>query len=257
MVELNCETDFVGRNDLFGKLLVDIAHSAAYHAEEPSDFQENPTLLRTCSVNALLDAPYLQKDPSQSPDPSASIGSAIRDTIAKVGENISLRRVVSVVLPSAPESVQAGVRVASYIHGSTTEPSLGRMGTLALLYLKSPNLKARFVEEAFRGDLAKLERALARQIAGFDTRSIRLVTESPETVLYEQPFMLFLGEFSGQPVKNVLQAWAAQKGLLDSNANEEYQGISVNEFAKWSVGQDLLSDGTLADELSTIETGSS
>ncbi|KAI5122372.1 hypothetical protein M0805_004129 [Coniferiporia weirii] len=259
MIELNCETDFVGRNEMFGKLAADVAHSIAFHAEEPVDFQENPTLLRPCSVDALLDAPFLQKDPTQSLSSSASIGSAIRDTIAKIGENISLRRAVSVVLPSAPEAMLAGVRVASYAHGSTTDPSLGRLSTLALVYLKSPRLKELFAENVFREDLAKLERALARQIAGFDTRSIRLVGSSPETALYEQPFMLYPGEFSGQPVKSVLQTWAEQKGLIDNTKPEEYQGIAVSEFARWSVGQNLSSErvvSTLKDELDAIDSQS-
>ncbi|THH06671.1 hypothetical protein EW145_g3925 [Phellinidium pouzarii] len=257
MIELNCETDFVARNDMFSKLAADIAHSTAFHAEEPNDFQDNPTLMRPLSVDALLDAPFLPKNPSfDLSSPSASIGSAIRDTIAKIGENISLRRAVSVVLPSAPDAMLAGMRVASYAHGSTTDPSLGRLGTLALVYLKSPNLKKLFASDAFPSDLAKLERALARQISGFDTRSIRLVGNSAETALYEQPFMLFPGEYNGQSVKSVLQTWAEQKGLIDNAQPNEYQGIAVSEFARWSVGQDLSSErvvSTLKDEMDTID----
>lgn len=98
---------------------------------------------------------------------------------------------MSVVLP-APEGMQAGVRVAPYVHGSAGDLPAGRMGTLALTYIKSPKLKQVFVEEAFQSDLAKLERSLARQIVGFDTRSIRFVKESPEAALYEWPLAPFL-----------------------------------------------------------------
>ncbi|EJC97583.1 uncharacterized protein FOMMEDRAFT_137587 [Fomitiporia mediterranea MF3/22] len=256
MVEINCETDFVGRNELFGKLVSDIAHTTAFHAEAPEDFQENPKLLRPFPLESLLDAPLMQKNSPSELSSTATVSSAIRDTIAKVGENISLRRAISVVLPPAPESVQAGIRVASYVHGTTTDPTRGRMGTLALTYLKTPNLKEVFAKEGFLSDLEKLERALARQIVGYDTRSIRLVNGSPETVLYEQPFALFPGEFAGQPVKNVLQLWAEQKGLFDKNAVEEYQGIAVSEFARWTVGEDMSEDSVvsaLADEMASIE----
>ena len=248
MVELNCETDFVGRNELFASLVNDIAHSTAFHATEPRDFGKNPTLLRPFAVDELLDAPLLRKGDTSIP--SDSVGSAIRNTIAKVGENISLRRAFGVVLPPAPpEDVQAGVRVAPYIHGSTSNSSAGTMGTLAFLYLRSSNLKALFSQEAFRDDISKLERALARQICGFDTRSIRLVKGDAATALYEQPFVLFPGEFNGQPVKSVLDAWAKQKGFFDKDVPDEYQGLAVSEFARWSVGQDTESEKVVSSEL--------
>ena len=52
MIELNCETDFVGRNELFVKLSSDIAHSTAFLSEESPDFQRNPALLRPFPVDA-------------------------------------------------------------------------------------------------------------------------------------------------------------------------------------------------------------
>lgn len=245
MVELNCETDFVGRNVIFSRLVDDIAHSTAFHATEPENFEQNPTLLRPFEVDALLDAPLLRKEDPASP--SGSVGSAIRDTIAKIGENISLRRAVSVVLPPAPEAVQAGVRVAPYLHGSTSNPNTGTMGSLALIYLKSPNLQSLFAKQDFREEIQKLERALARQIVGFDTRSIRLVKGAAATALYEQPF-LFPGDFNGQPVKFVLDAWAKQKGFFNKDVPEEYQGLAVSEFARWSVGQDVVSEKVVSSE---------
>ena len=241
MVELNCETDFVGRNELFGKLVQDIAHSTAFHSEVSNDFQVNPKLLRPFEIDALLDAPFINRQPNTATSSSTSVGSAIRDTIAKVGENISLRRAVSVVMPGAPESYNAGVRVASYVHGSTIDPSVGRIGTLALLYLKSPRLSECFKSEFFMPDIEKLERALARQIVGFETESVRQVSANAETALYEQPFMMLPGELSGRPVKSVLRAWAEQKGLVNNPGDEDFHGVAVSEFVKWSVGQDATS----------------
>lgn len=258
MVELNCETDFVGRNELFGKLVSDVAHSTAYHAEASEDFQSIPTLLRPCAVDALLDAPYLQPDPSQSmSDPSKSIGSAIRDTIGKIGENISLRRAVSVVLPAAPDSFDAGIRVASYVHGSAKDASLGSSGTLALVYLKSPKLAECFRSSEFRTEFGKLERALARQIVGFNALTLRQTTaENAETALYEQQFSLYPGKYSDLPIKAALQLWAMQEKLIQAPNYEDFNGIAVSEFVRWSVGQDpsLAESAVVSCEYKSVTT---
>lgn len=59
MVELNCETDFVARNELFSKLLADISHTTAFLAEEPhpDSFEQHPVLLREYQGDSFLDAP--------------------------------------------------------------------------------------------------------------------------------------------------------------------------------------------------------
>ncbi|KAL5533722.1 hypothetical protein ACEPAG_182 [Sanghuangporus baumii] len=262
MIELNCETDFVGRNELFVNLSSDIAHSTAFLAEESSDFKQNLALLRPFPVDILLDAPLLRKDPSSlSPaiPTSSSVGSAIRDAIAKVGENITLRRAVSIVLSPPPPTVNAGLRVSSYVHGSTSNPLCGRMGGLVASLLESSRLKELFAQESFRNELAKLERALARQVVGFETHSIRSTKKGPDTTLYEQPFLLYPGEFAGQPVGSVLEAFAEQKGLIDQSVKDQYQGVAVVEFAKWSVGEDESSEGLgacLAGEMEAGETKS-
>lgn len=242
IVELNCETDFVARNELFDKLLADIAFSVAFHAEQPMDFQDTPTLIRSCPVDALLDAPYLEI-PSEQTNSEAvsSIGSAIRDSIAKLGEKIQLRRAASVVFRGVKDdegSVQAGLRVGSYAHGGKT-PTHGRIGTLALLYLKSPELKTLIHSSSFLSELEKLDRAVARQIAGLDTRSIHFRKDSPETSLYEQPFMMFPGEYSSMIVREALQKWASQNGMLKDSDPNVFEGVSISEFARWTVGEEL------------------
>jgi elongation factor Ts len=95
VVELNCETDFVGRNDAFVQLAKDIAMQIA---------ALNPQYLRKEDVPAealqgaevttpekyyeevvLLEQPFVKQ-------PSVTIGQKIQDTIAKTGENIVVRR---------------------------------------------------------------------------------------------------------------------------------------------------------------------
>ena len=110
LVEVNSETDFVARNDLFQGLVKMIADAA---------------LTAGADVEKILAARA----------GSITIADAIADTIAKVGENMTLRR-------AAELSVGKGV-VASYVHSSVTD-GLGRIGVIVALESggKADELKA-------------------------------------------------------------------------------------------------------------------
>jgi elongation factor Ts len=99
LVEVNSETDFVARNDLFQGLVKMIA-SAALDAGS--------------SVDKILAAKA----------GSATISAAIAETIGKVGENMTLRR-------AAGLSVGKGA-IASYVHNSVAD-GLGRIGVIVAL----------------------------------------------------------------------------------------------------------------------------
>jgi elongation factor Ts len=99
LVEVNSETDFVARNDLFQGLVKMIA---------------NVALDAGTDVNKILAAHA----------GSITIADAIADTIAKVGENMTLRR-------AAELSVGKGA-VASYVHSSVGD-GLGRIGVIVAL----------------------------------------------------------------------------------------------------------------------------
>ena len=154
MVELNCETDFVARNDLFGRLVADVAHTAAFHAEMHQASDRPLSVLRSFEVDELLDAPLMQENPTpSSPTSSTTVGTAIRDSIAKLGENIRLRRVVTAVLvgnnASHPFAIEnGGGRIAWHTHGGTL-PSQGRLGALVFLYLRSPRIAKLFENSEF------------------------------------------------------------------------------------------------------------
>ena len=91
MVEVNCETDFVGRNAKFGDLVADIAHTAAFIAEAKS----SSNFINSISLELLQDAPLLSRIDGQTeprgtvagagwrksrriPDPSQTVGTAVR-----------------------------------------------------------------------------------------------------------------------------------------------------------------------------------
>ena len=99
LVEVNSETDFVARNDLFQGLVKMIA-SVALRAG--TDLEK----IKAAKVGSL------------------SVEEAITDTITKIGENMTLRR-------AATLTVGKGV-VANYMHNSVVE-GLGKIGVLLAL----------------------------------------------------------------------------------------------------------------------------
>ena len=99
VVEVNSETDFVARNDLFQGLVKMIADVA---------------LTTGTDVGKILAGRVGDR----------TVADAITETIAKVGENMTLRRAASV-------SVGKGV-VASYVHNSVID-GLGRIGVIVAL----------------------------------------------------------------------------------------------------------------------------
>ena len=256
LVELNCETDFVARNALFGRLVADVAHTAAFLAESESgsggrderDGHQEKTYIHPVPRKRLLDAPLLSAEglglsSSSSSSPrqagaggdgvQGTVGSAIRDAIAKLGENIVLQRAVCAVHDPVPRlRGDLGLRVASYTHGGVL-PSQGRIGTLALIALKSPRLTPLLSSLDFRQELERIERSLARQIVGFDTPAIR----GEEGALYDQPFMMFRDALEGETVGAGLERWARQKLLVVDTDGAEAGGLEVVAFVKWTVGE--------------------
>jgi elongation factor Ts len=77
LVEVNCETDFVARNDIFKELVKDLAMHIA--ASEPAD------------VTELLEQPYVK-------NPDQTVGEYVKDHNARLGENIVVRRFARIAL---------------------------------------------------------------------------------------------------------------------------------------------------------------
>ncbi|WP_455482355.1 translation elongation factor Ts [Bartonella sp. B35(2025)] len=98
LVEVNSETDFVARNDVFQDIVRNIAMA---------------TLDTQGSVESVSASFY--------PGSEKTVEEILKDTIGTIGENIAFRR-------SAKLSVEDGV-VATYIHNSVAE-GLGKLGVL-------------------------------------------------------------------------------------------------------------------------------
>jgi elongation factor Ts len=89
LVELNCETDFVANTDDFRGLARSIAMQVA--AMNPLlvsvDDRAQTTVDGSDEEVCLLSQPFIK-------DPKLSIGDLVRETAAKTGENIRVRRFV-------------------------------------------------------------------------------------------------------------------------------------------------------------------
>ena len=101
LVEVNSETDFVARNDVFQTLVQTIATEAVAAKGD---------------LDALKAAPY--------PGTGRTVGEEVTEAVATIGENMSLRRTAYLEVPE-------GV-VASYMHNAVAD-SLGKIGVLVAL----------------------------------------------------------------------------------------------------------------------------
>ncbi|XP_032370339.1 elongation factor Ts, mitochondrial [Etheostoma spectabile] len=116
MVEVNCETDFVARNEKFQQLVKDVAFATLAHHRNKSQAGYVKSVLVGDELNKL------------SVNEGASLSDRVALTIGRLGENMSVRRAVAVGVP-------AEWHIGSYVHGGVsgqTEVAMGRYGALVV-----------------------------------------------------------------------------------------------------------------------------
>jgi elongation factor Ts len=177
LVEVNCETDFAARNELFQGLARIIA---------------NVALTAGADVDKILAEKM----------GSASIADAITETIAKIGENMSLRRAASL-------SVGNGV-IASYVHNSVDE-GLGKIGVIVALE-SSGNAE----------ELARFGRMVAMHVAASNPQAIDASGLSPDAIRREKEVLADKYKAQGKPanvidkiVESGLKTFYKEVCLLD------------------------------------------
>ena len=192
VVEVNSETDFVARNDLFQGLVKMIADAA---------------LDAGADVGKILAARV----------GSITIADAIADTIAKVGENMTLRR-------AAELSVGKGT-VASYVHSSVAD-GLGRIGVIVALELAGN-----------ADELKTFGRSVAMHIASANPQAIDPSGLDPATVEREKNVLADKFKAQGKPaamiekiVESGLKTYYKEVCLLE-------QPFIFDEKGKQSVAQ--------------------
>jgi len=215
VVEVNSETDFVARNDLFQGLVKMIANVAL-------DVGADVEKIKTAKTG------------------SRTIAEDISETIAKIGENMTLRR-------AAELSVGKGA-VGSYVHNSVIEGA-GKMGVLVAL------------ESTGKADeLAALGRLLAMHVAATNPQAVDSSGLDPAVVTREKDVLAEKFKAQGKPaamiekiVESGLKTFYKEVCLLDqpyihddkksvAQALKEAEGkvggpIKVAGFVRYKLGE--------------------
>jgi elongation factor Ts len=177
VVEVNSETDFVARNDLFQGLVLMIANVAL-------DVGTDVETIKAGRVGDL------------------TINDAINTTIAKIGENITLRRAAQV-------SVSAGV-IGSYVHNSVSE-GLGKIGVIAALESQGD-------KEA----LTALGRLIAMHIAASSPQAVEPSGLDPQLVAREREILADKYRAQGKPEATIAK-------IVESGLKTFYKEVCLLE----------------------------
>jgi elongation factor Ts len=217
LVEVNSETDFVARNDLFQGLVKMIANVALTVG---TDVEK----IKAAKVGTI------------------TIADAIADTIAKIGENMTLRR-------ASPLSVGTGV-IANYVHNSVEE-GLGKIGVLVAL------------ESTGKADeLKRFGRMVAMHVAASNPQAVDPSGLDADVVRREKEVLADKYKAQGKPanvvdkiVESGLKTFYKEVCLLDqayihepdksvSQAIKEAEGkvggpIKVTGFVRYALGEGI------------------
>lgn len=217
VVEVNSETDFVARNDLFQGLVKMIASVAL---DTGADVEK----IKAAKAG------------------SATIAVSISETVAKIGENMTLRR-------AAGLSVGEGA-IGSYVHNAVID-GLGKMGVIVAL------------ESAGKTDeLAALGRLLAMHVAAANPQAVDASGLDPATVQREKDVLAEKFKAQGKPaamiekiVESGLKTYYKEVCLLDqpyihddkksvAQALKEAEGkvgapIKITGFVRYKLGEGI------------------
>lgn len=274
IVELNCETDFVGRNEIFQSLLKDIAHTVALFPtlamnEANSSSEAVVQSIIDIPTFTLMEFPLIPRDATQtstSSSPPRTVRGAILDIITRLGEKIHLARasaLSNVAVPSAntprrsENDSQAPWLVASgFTHGGISQPattsspspvilsSTGRVASLLLTKFNQSASQSRRDEQSLKA-MRAMARSLARQTAGMPTSRISSNgQDDDELSLYNQAFIMKL-DAANLPGQEAIQAEKSVETVL-AHWGKSWVGketvsdaVSVLQFRRWELGQEV------------------
>ncbi|MGZ3410923.1 MAG: translation elongation factor Ts [Xanthobacteraceae bacterium] len=217
VVEVNSETDFVARNDLFQGLVKMIAQVALDAGDD---------------VNALKAAKI----------GDVTVDVAIADAIAKIGENMSLRRAKRL-------SVKQGV-IGNYVHSAISD-GLGKIGVLVALESSG---KAE--------ELTALGRQIAMHVASANPIAIDAAGVDPAVIKREKDILADKFRQQGKPenmidkiVESGLKTFYKESTLLEqpfifddkksvAQALKEAEGkvggpVKVAGFVRYALGEGI------------------
>jgi elongation factor Ts len=216
LVEVNSETDFVARNDLFQGLVKMIA-------------------------NVALDVGTDQDKILGARIGDRTAADAISETIAKIGENMTLRR-------AAGLSVGQGV-VANYMHNSPSD-GLGRIGVIVTLesagnvdelkafgrllamHIAAANPQAIDPSGLDRATIEREKGVLAAKAEGKPANVIEKIVESGLRTFYKEVCLLEQGYAIEEGKKSVAQAVKEAEGKVGAP-------IKVGGFVRFALGEGI------------------
>ena len=202
-VEVNSETDFVGKNAEFQSMVNNIAEAA----------------LKVDNVEALKQAEINGK----------TVETTLTDAIAKIGENMSLRRMVSL----------DGETLVSYVHNAAA-PGMGKIGVLV----------------AMNGGDEAFGKQVAMHIAAVNPASLSEDDLDPAVVEKEKQVQMDIARESGKPEQVIekmitgrMQKYMSEVTLLNQpfvvnpdltvgKAAEE-AGATITGFVRLEVGEGI------------------
>jgi elongation factor Ts len=177
VVEVNSETDFVARNDLFQglvKMISGVALGSGTDVEK----------IKAAKVGSI------------------TISEAIADTIAKIGENMTLRRAASLTVGKGA--------VGAYVHSSVVD-GLGKIGVLVAL------------ESIGKADeLTSLGRMIAMHVAASNPQAIEPSGLDPAVVAREKAVLADKFKAQGKPA-NVIDK------IVESGLKTYYKEVCLLE----------------------------
>ena len=217
VVEVNSETDFVARNDLFQglvKMIADVAHDVGADVEK----------IKAAKAGSI------------------TVAESINDTIAKVGENMTLRR-------AAELKVKQGL-IGSYVHNMVSD-GLGKIGVIVAL------------ESGGKADaLAGIGRQVAMHVASANPQAVEPSGLDPAVVEREKNVLAEKFKAQGKPanvidkiVESGLKTFYKEVCLLEqpfifddkksvAQALKEAEGqaggaIKVTGFVRYALGEGI------------------
>ncbi|KAI7752305.1 hypothetical protein M8C21_015051 [Ambrosia artemisiifolia] len=222
VIELNCETDFVARNEIFQYLASSLAKLAlsAESSEQPGSFPVGLQGLEDLKIN--FDHPKLSGE--------TTVENAITEVAAMMGENVKLRR--GFAMPMSKHGV-----ISTYLH-TCPHPGLGRIAGILTLEVEDENAPLDAVQ--------RVGSELAMHVVAAKPLFLTKEHVSSDAVQNEREILKSQAESSGRPQ-------AAIEKMVEGRLRKYFEEVVLME--QKFVVNDAINVKTLLSELSK-EVGS-
>lgn len=244
LIELNCETDFVSRNDIFQHLARSLANQALL-LDTNSSFHFGPQSLQEMKLN--LEHPKINGE--------TTVQNAITEVAAIMGENVKLRRGYVMHAPS-------NGLVSTYLHTSPL-PGLGRIAGILSLEVDGGKTEA--------DALQRVGSELAMHVVAAKPLFLTKELVSVDALEYEREILKSQAEASGKPQmaidrmvegrlrkyfenvvlmdqKFVINDTIKVKEVLDNLSKEVGSSVRVVSFLRMEVGEGIARQKTDSSE---------